>query len=96
LIPTTATVWGGRIWFKLSETLIIATGDSGGGYIHDDTKSFVERYHDARRHHLQRRAGHVRLDDEFVRDEIRTRRESLRRHAGHDDSVVVVKASQSA
>jgi hypothetical protein len=31
-----------------------------------------------------------------VRDEIAMRRESLRRHAGHDDNVVVVKAAQGA
>jgi hypothetical protein len=37
-----------------------------------------------------------RLGDAFVRDEIAMRRESLRRHAGHDDDVVVVKAAQSA
>jgi TRAP-type uncharacterized transport system substrate-binding protein len=37
-----------------------------------------------------------RLGYEFVRDEIGMRRESLRRHAGHDDNVVVVKAAQSA
>jgi hypothetical protein len=37
-----------------------------------------------------------RLGYAFVRDEIAIRRESLRRHAGHDDDVVVVKAAQSA
>ena len=37
-----------------------------------------------------------RLGYEFVRDEIGMRRESLKRHAGHDDNVVVVKTAQSA
>jgi TRAP-type uncharacterized transport system substrate-binding protein len=37
-----------------------------------------------------------RLGYEFVRDEIGMRRESLRRHAGHDDNLVVVKAAQGA
>jgi TRAP-type uncharacterized transport system substrate-binding protein len=37
-----------------------------------------------------------KLGYEFVRDEIGMRRESLRRHAGHDDKVVVVKTAQSA
>jgi hypothetical protein len=37
-----------------------------------------------------------RLGYAFVRDEIAMRRESLRRHARHDDDVVVVKAAQSA
>jgi TRAP-type uncharacterized transport system substrate-binding protein len=30
LILTLATVWGGRIWFRHSETLVFATGDAGG------------------------------------------------------------------
>ena len=30
LIFTTATVWGGRIWFRHSETLVFATGEAGG------------------------------------------------------------------
>ena len=37
-----------------------------------------------------------KLGYEFVRDEIGMRRESLKRHAGHDDDVVVVKTAQSA
>ena len=37
-----------------------------------------------------------KLGYEFVRDEIGMRRESLKRHAGHDDKVVVVKTAQSA
>jgi hypothetical protein len=37
-----------------------------------------------------------RLGYEFVRDEIGMRRESLKRRAGHDDNVVVVKPAQSA
>ena len=37
-----------------------------------------------------------KLGYEFVRDEIGMRRESLKRHAGHDDNVVVVKTAQSA
>jgi hypothetical protein len=37
-----------------------------------------------------------RLGYEFVRDEIAMRRESLKRHAGHDDNVVMVKTAQSA
>ena len=37
-----------------------------------------------------------KLGYEFVRDEIGMRRESLRRHAGHDDNVVMVKTAQSA
>ena len=37
-----------------------------------------------------------RLGYEFVRDEIGMRRESLKRHAGHDDNVVIVKTAQSA
>jgi TRAP-type uncharacterized transport system substrate-binding protein len=37
-----------------------------------------------------------RLGYEFVRDEIGMRRESLKRQAGHDDNVVIVKAAQSA
>jgi TRAP-type uncharacterized transport system substrate-binding protein len=30
LILTLATVWGGRIWFRHSETLVFATGDASG------------------------------------------------------------------
>jgi TRAP-type uncharacterized transport system substrate-binding protein len=37
-----------------------------------------------------------KLGYEFVRDEIGMRRESLKRQAGHDDNVVVVKTAQSA
>jgi TRAP-type uncharacterized transport system substrate-binding protein len=37
-----------------------------------------------------------RLGYEFVRDEIGMRRESLKRHAGHEDNVVIVKSAQSA
>jgi len=37
-----------------------------------------------------------KLGYEFVRDEIGMRRESLKRRAGHDDNVVVVKTAQSA
>ena len=37
-----------------------------------------------------------KLGYEFVRDEIAMRRENLKRHAGHDDNVVVVKTAQSA
>jgi TRAP-type uncharacterized transport system substrate-binding protein len=37
-----------------------------------------------------------RLGYEFVRDEIGMRRDSLRRHAGHDDNVVIVKSAHSA
>jgi TRAP-type uncharacterized transport system substrate-binding protein len=37
-----------------------------------------------------------KLGYEFVRDEISMRRESLKRQAGHDDNVVIVKAAQSA
>ena len=33
---------------------------------------------------------------EFVRDDIIMRRESLKRRAGHDDNVVIVKTAQSA
>src|ERR1700676_4849694 len=37
-----------------------------------------------------------KLGYEFVRDEIGMRRDSLKRHAGHDDNVVMVKTAQSA
>lgn len=37
-----------------------------------------------------------KLGYEFVRDEIGMRRESLKRQAGHDDKVVIVKSAQSA
>ena len=37
-----------------------------------------------------------KLGYEFVRDEIGMRRENLKRHAGHDDNVVIVKSAQSA
>src|SRR5258707_8284503 len=37
-----------------------------------------------------------KLGYEFVRDEIAMRRDSLKRHAGHDDNLVVVKTAQSA
>ena len=37
-----------------------------------------------------------KLGYEFVRDEIGMRRESLKRHVGHDDNVVIVKSAQSA
>jgi len=30
LILTLATVWGGRLWFRHSETLVFATGEAGG------------------------------------------------------------------
>ncbi|WP_363318180.1 TAXI family TRAP transporter solute-binding subunit [Bradyrhizobium sp.] len=37
-----------------------------------------------------------KLGYEFVRDELGMRRESLKRHTGHDDKVVIVKTAQSA
>ena len=37
-----------------------------------------------------------KLGYEFVRDEIGVRRDSLKRHASHDDNVVIVKSAQSA
>ena len=37
-----------------------------------------------------------KLGYEFVRDELGMRRESLKRNAGHDDNVVIVKSAQSA
>ena len=37
-----------------------------------------------------------KLGYELVRDEIAMRRESLKRHAGHDDNVVIVKTAHSA
>ncbi len=37
-----------------------------------------------------------KLGYQLVRDEIGMRRESLKRHAGHDDNVVIVKSAQSA
>jgi TRAP-type uncharacterized transport system substrate-binding protein len=37
-----------------------------------------------------------KLGYEFVRDELGMRRESLKRHAGHEDNVVMVKSAQSA
>src|SRR5882757_6166396 len=37
-----------------------------------------------------------KLGYEFVRDDIAMRRESLKRRAGHDDNVVIVKTAQSA
>jgi TRAP-type uncharacterized transport system substrate-binding protein len=37
-----------------------------------------------------------KLGYELVRDEIGMRRESLKRHGGHDDNVVIVKKAQSA
>jgi hypothetical protein len=37
-----------------------------------------------------------KLGYEFVRDELAMRRESLKRHAGHEDNVVIVKSAQSA
>jgi hypothetical protein len=37
-----------------------------------------------------------KLGYEFVRDEIGMRRDYLKRHAGHEDNVVVVKTAQSA
>lgn len=37
-----------------------------------------------------------KLGYEFVRDELSMRRESLKRHTGHDDNVVIVKTAQSA
>ena len=37
-----------------------------------------------------------KLGYEFVRDDIMMRRESLKRRAGHDDNVVIVKTAQSA
>jgi TRAP-type uncharacterized transport system substrate-binding protein len=37
-----------------------------------------------------------KLGYEFVRDELGMRRESLKRHASHDDNVVIVKTAQSA
>jgi TRAP-type uncharacterized transport system substrate-binding protein len=37
-----------------------------------------------------------KLGYQFVRDEIAMRRDHLRRHAGHDDNLVVVKTAQSA
>ena len=37
-----------------------------------------------------------KLGYEFVRDEIGMRRDHLKRHAGHEDNVVVVKTAQSA
>lgn len=37
-----------------------------------------------------------KLGYEFVRDELTMRRESLKRHGGHEDNVVMVKTAQSA
>ena len=37
-----------------------------------------------------------KLGYQFVRDELGLRRESLKRHGGHDDNVVIVKTAQSA
>jgi TRAP-type uncharacterized transport system substrate-binding protein len=37
-----------------------------------------------------------KLGYEFVRDELAMRRESLKRHASHEDNVVIVKSAQSA
>jgi TRAP-type uncharacterized transport system substrate-binding protein len=37
-----------------------------------------------------------KLGYELVRDEIGMRRESIKRHAGHDDNVVIVKTAQNA
>jgi TRAP-type uncharacterized transport system substrate-binding protein len=37
-----------------------------------------------------------KLGYEFVRDELAMRRESLKRHGGHEDNVVMVKTAQSA
>jgi hypothetical protein len=37
-----------------------------------------------------------KLGYELVRDEIGMRRESLKRHAGHHDNIVIVKSVQSA
>jgi TRAP-type uncharacterized transport system substrate-binding protein len=37
-----------------------------------------------------------RLGYEFVRDQITMRRDHLKRHAGHDDDVVIVKSAQNA
>jgi hypothetical protein len=37
-----------------------------------------------------------KLGYEFVRDELGMRRESLKRHAGHEDNVIIVKPAQSA
>ncbi len=37
-----------------------------------------------------------KLGYEFVRDDIEMRREHLKRHAGHEDNVVIVKTAQSA
>jgi TRAP-type uncharacterized transport system substrate-binding protein len=37
-----------------------------------------------------------KLGYEFVRDELAMRRESLKRHGGHEDNVVMVKSAQSA
>lgn len=37
-----------------------------------------------------------KLGYEFVRDELGMRRDSLKRHAGHEDNVVIVKPAQSA
>jgi TRAP-type uncharacterized transport system substrate-binding protein len=37
-----------------------------------------------------------KLGYEFVRDEIGMRRDHLKRHAGHDDNVVIVKSAQGA
>jgi TRAP-type uncharacterized transport system substrate-binding protein len=37
-----------------------------------------------------------KLGYEFVRDEIGMRRDSLKRHAGHEDNVVIVKSAHSA
>src|SRR5260221_418938 len=37
-----------------------------------------------------------KLGYEFVRDELSMRRESLKRHAGHEDNEVIVKSAQSA
>ncbi len=37
-----------------------------------------------------------KLGYEFVRDQIAMRRDSLTRHGGHDDNMVIVKSAQSA
>jgi len=78
-VLTVATVWGGRIWLKNSETLTFAVGEASG-----PEARFAAMF--------ETTSSRLRLG---LRDETGVRRESLKRQGGHDDNVVIVKPAQS-
>jgi hypothetical protein len=88
LLLSVATVWGVRVWPRNSDKVIFAVGNSDG----------VEaRLPPSLPPCVKNTNSKLRLKIvPYVRDRIGMRRNHLKRHAGRDDNVVVVKTAQSA